>query len=93
MKVVFKLLLAYLVASFLATGLALVLYPSHAHVPAVVVLLAFPLLPWTLLGNLVSGGARARDVWPLVVFVLAFAGVAWLAFRRSGAPSKETARP
>ncbi|PLC01846.1 hypothetical protein CY658_30405 [Variovorax sp. RO1] len=83
MKVVFKLLLAYLVASFLATGLALVLFPSHAHVPAVVVLLAFPLVPWTLLANLVSEGFRAREVGPLLVFVLAFGGVAWLAFRTS----------
>ena len=83
MKVVFKLLFAYLVASLLSTAVALVLFPLHAHVPAVVVLLAFPLVPWTLLGNLVSEGFRAREVGPLLVFVLAFGGVAWLAFRRS----------
>jgi len=83
MKWVFKLLLAYLVASFLATGLALVLFPSHAHVPSVVVLLAFPVVPWSLLANLVSEGFRAREVWPLLVFVLAFGGVVWLAFRAS----------
>ncbi|PIF78236.1 hypothetical protein CLU95_5419 [Variovorax sp. 54] len=83
MKVMFKLLLAYLVASFLATGLALVLFPSHAHVPSVVVLLAFPVVPWSLLANLVSEGFRAREVGPLLVFVLAFGGVAWLAFRAS----------
>lgn len=83
MKVVFKLLFAYLVASLLSTGLALVLFPLHAHVPAVVVLLAFPLVPWTLLGNLASQGFRAREVGPLLVFVLAFGGVAWLAFRSS----------
>lgn len=92
MKVVFKLLLAYLVASFLATGLALVLFPSHAHVPSVVVLLAFPLVPWSLLANLVSEGFRAREVWPLLVFVMAFGGVAWLALRASAASSTEAER-
>ncbi|MCY1240008.1 hypothetical protein D9M72_528360 [compost metagenome] len=83
MKVVFKLLLAYLVASFLAAGLALVIFPSHAHVPEVVLLLVFPLVPWLLLGNLASEGFKAREVWSLLVFVLAFGGGAWLAFRTS----------
>ena len=88
MKVVFRLLLAYLVTSFLATGLSLVFSPLHAHVPGVVMLLVFPLLPWTWLTNLVSEGARASDVWPLLVFVLAFGGAAWLAFRAPGLSSR-----
>ncbi|MDP9909726.1 hypothetical protein J2W27_001828 [Variovorax boronicumulans] len=83
MKVVFKLLFAYLVASLLSTGLALVLFPLHAHVPAVVVLLAFPLVPWTLLANVVPQGFRVREVGPLLVFVLAFGGMAWLMLRTS----------
>lgn len=81
MKTAFKLLLSYLVASFVMTALSVALHPSHAHVPAVVVLLAFPLVPWLMLREFLAGGTGWKDALPVGVFILAFGGTAWLAFR------------
>ena len=81
MKIAFKLLLSYMVASFLMTALSVALHPSHAHVPAVVVLLAFPLVPWLVLREFLAGEAGWKDALPAGVFVLAFGCTAWLAFR------------
>jgi len=81
MKIAFKLLLSYLVASFLMTALSVALHPSHAHVPAVAVLLAFPLVPWLMLREFLAEGIGWKDALPVGVFVLAFGCTAWLAFR------------
>jgi hypothetical protein len=81
MKTALKLLLSYMMASFLMTALSVALHPSHAHVPAVAVLLAFPLVPWLMLRELLAGETGWKDALPLGVFILAFGGTAWLAFR------------
>jgi len=81
MKIALKLLLSYIVASFLMTALSVALHPSHAHVPAVAVLLAFPLVPWLMLREFLAEGIGWKDALPVGVFVLAFGCTAWLAFR------------
>lgn len=83
-KLALRLLLAYLVASFLATALSVTLHPPHAHVPAGVVLLFFPMVPWAMLGNLFSVGFGWAEALSLGVFVSVFGGLAGRALRRHG---------
>lgn len=89
MKVAFKLLLSYLLASFLMTALSVALHPTHAHVPAGVVLLFFPLMPLLVLKDLFTRGIGLEQALSMGVFVLVFGGMAWATFRLR---SKERAR-
>ncbi|MDH6166424.1 putative integral membrane protein [Variovorax boronicumulans] len=94
MKFALRLLLSYLVASFVMAVVSTVFFPSHAHVPVIVVLLVFPLLPLLALKGLLTVGAAWRGVLPLAVFAVLFGGMAWLAFRaRVRDRSKAAARP
>lgn len=93
MKVALKLLLSYLLASFLTTALSVALHPTHAHVPAGVVLLFFPLVPLLVLKNLFTGSTGLEEVLSMGVFVLVFGCMAWGAFRfrpRKEAHAQET---
>lgn len=81
MKVAFKLLLSYLLASFLMTVLSVSLHPTHAHVPAGVVLLFFPLMPLLVLKDLFTRGIGLEQALSMGVFALVFCCMAWGAFR------------
>lgn len=81
MKVAFKLVASYLTASFLMTALSIALHPTHAHVPAGVVLLFFPLMPLLILKELLTRGIGVAEALSMGVFVLVFGCMAWGAFR------------
>ena len=94
MRLALRLLLAYLVASFAMAVVLAVFFPSHAHVPAVAVLLVFPLLPLLALKDLLVVGAAWKGVMPLAVFAVLFGGLAWLALRaRARGRSRAAAHP
>lgn len=81
MKVALKLLLSYLVASFLMTAVSIAVHPTHAHVPTGVVLLFFPLMPLLVLKDLFTRGIGLEQALSMGVFALVFCCMAWGAFR------------
>jgi hypothetical protein len=81
MKVALKLLLSYLVASFLMTAVSIAVHPTHAHVPTGVVLLFFPLMPLLVLKDLFTRGIGLQQALSMGVFALVFGCMAWGAFR------------
>lgn len=81
MKVVLKLLAAYLAASLVMTGLSVILHPPHAHLPASVLFLFFPLVPWVIVRDLYTETAESGTLLLVGVFVVVFGGMAWLASR------------
>lgn len=84
MKVALKLLLSYLVASFLMMVLSTVLHPPHAHLPFVVVVLTFPLVPWVTFRDFFATDIELDKALLMGAFVLMFGGMAWVALRSRG---------
>jgi hypothetical protein len=79
-----KLILCYLVASYMLGTLSLLFKPLHAHAPGLVVWLMSPLLPYFLAADLLTLEARLESVFLLNLFVLLFLGFGWFALRRKG---------
>ncbi|MET3496295.1 hypothetical protein [Variovorax boronicumulans] len=94
MKIALKLLLAYLLASFVMTAFSVALHPSHPHIPAAVALLFFPLVPALMFRAALTSGLGWAEALSMGVFVLVFGGAAWFAFRRRVAADRaETQKP
>lgn len=85
MKIALKLLFWYLAASLLATSLSLVLEPSHAHIPSLVILVLAPMHPPMWITDLLDGRLSIVNAIALGLFVTAFGFGIWQSLRRRAA--------
>jgi predicted permease len=85
MKVALKLFLCYLVASYLAGILLLLIDPPHAHIPTLVVWAMSPLLLFRFAQDLIWEGIRFDQAVFFAAFVLVFSITAyWVTSPKEG---------
>ena len=81
MKTALFIVLGYFVASLIATLFSLALQPPHAHVPVLVLVGFFPLLPLAWIAKAFEGTMTLVDGMSLCLFALLMVGSGYLARR------------